>query len=69
MMEDLFKEFGAGDFFEQHRYPIETSGILDTVSEKQLQSFFERFECDSYENFIYFLNLFLSIQEKNRHLV
>ncbi|TDL83013.1 hypothetical protein [Peribacillus frigoritolerans] len=69
MMEELFKEFGAGDFFEQHRYPIETSGILDSVSEIQLVSFFEKFECDSYENFIYFLTLFLSIQEKNRHLV
>lgn len=68
MMEDLFKENGAWDFFVQYRYPIEMSGILDSVSEKQLQSYLERFECDSYETFIYLLPLFLSMQEKNRHL-
>ncbi|MDQ0859190.1 hypothetical protein QFZ72_002669 [Bacillus sp. V2I10] len=68
-MEEIFKESGAGDFFQRHRYPLEMSGILDSISEGQLQSFLERFECDTFENFVYFLTLFLSIQEKNRHLV
>jgi hypothetical protein len=68
-MEQLFIENGYGEFFDRFRYPIEMSGILENIEEEQLQSFFKIFECDTFENFAYLFTLYMSMKNRNRHLL
>ncbi|WP_191561373.1 hypothetical protein [Metabacillus idriensis] len=68
-MEQVFNEYGYGEFFDRYRYPIEMSGILENIEEEQLHSFFGTFECDTFENFACLFTVFMSMRERNRHLL